>query len=92
MTLRIERGLDRNVRTIRLIGHLQAENLAEIAMLLEDRSQSVVLDLKEVNLVDVESVRFLARCRVNSVRLRNCSPYIESWIAEEQKHEPPTEV
>ena len=91
MTLRIEGSLDRDVRTIRLIGRLQAENLPDLSRLLEDQTQSVVLDLTEVNLVDLESVRFLARCSSSGVRLRNCSPYIQSWIAEERKYDPSTE-
>ena len=91
MTLRIEGALDGHVRTIRLIGYLQAEHLPELAGLLEDQTHRAVLDLKEVNLVDVESIQFLARCSANSVALRNCSLYIQSWIAEEQKHDRPGE-
>ena len=39
------------------------------------------LDLSEVNLVDIDVVRFLGACQAKGVKLAGCSPYIRDWIA-----------
>jgi hypothetical protein len=39
-----------------------------------------VLDLEELNLVDVEAVRFLGSSEAAGVTLVNRSPYIRDWI------------
>jgi hypothetical protein len=44
----------------------------------------IVLDLEEVNLVDVEAVRFLGICETQGATLINCSPYIRDWIGKER--------
>jgi hypothetical protein len=35
-------------------------------------------------LVDLETVRFLARCENDGVSLFHCSRYIRAWITQEQ--------
>lgn len=86
MTLRIESNLDdEDVSTVRLIGRLEAENLPELATLVNDETRTVVLDMSEIDLVDLAAIQFLARCEASGVGLRNCSMYIKSWIAQEQK-------
>ncbi len=42
------------------------------------------MDLDEVTLVDVESVRFLGTCEELGATLLNCSPYIRDWIGKER--------
>ena len=88
MTLKIETESGSDTRTVRLTGHLKAENLPQLASLVEDNTRRVVLDLREVNLVDIEAIRFLVRCQRQGVSLQNCTAYIASWIAEEQSREP----
>ena len=84
MTFRIEKYADEYSTTIRLIGRMQAEHLAEVEMLIKESGSKIVLDLEELNLVDVEAVRFLGRCEVGGVTLANCSPYIRDWIGKER--------
>ena len=43
-----------------------------------------MLDLEELNLVDVEAVRFLGSSEVAGVTLVNCSTYIRDWIGKER--------
>lgn len=81
----IESEFDEDGTTVRLIGHLKAENLPELLTLVEGEARAVVLDLKEVTLVDVQAIQFLARCKGNGVPLLNCSPYIRRWIAGEER-------
>ncbi|HEY0321216.1 MAG TPA: hypothetical protein VGC66_09700 [Pyrinomonadaceae bacterium] len=51
---------------------------------IRESESKIVLDLEEVNLVDVEAVRFLGSCEVEGVTLLNCSPYIRDWIGKER--------
>jgi anti-anti-sigma regulatory factor len=71
-----------------LIGRIEGENLAELkrVMGLEATAHNLVLDMKDVTLVDQSAVRFLARCDADSVTLENCPPYIRDWIAAEKRH------
>ena len=62
MTLRIEQSSDRGHTTIRLIGRMQVEHVAEVQKQLEVSGPTVTLDLEDVTLVDVQVVRFLGAC------------------------------
>jgi anti-anti-sigma regulatory factor len=83
MTFKIEKYSDERGTTIRLIGRIQAEHLAELKTQIQESGSRIVLDLEELNLVDVEAVRFLGSCEVAGVTLVNCSPYIRDWIGKE---------
>jgi anti-anti-sigma regulatory factor len=84
MTLKIEKYADEYSTTIRLIGRMQAEHLTELETQIKESRSKIVLDLEELNLVDVEAVRFLGRCEVAGVTLVNCCPYIRDWIGKER--------
>ena len=84
MNLKIERHSDWAITTIRLIGRMRAEYLMELEKQITESESKIVLDLQEVNLVDVEAVRFLGSCEVAGVTLLNCSPYIRDWIGKER--------
>jgi hypothetical protein len=66
-----------------LSGRLQFEYVKELRGLIRREANKVVLDLREVNLVDREAVEFLVACENDSVSLRNCPPYIREWITRE---------
>lgn len=70
-------------------GHLDSGNLAELKNLIEadPKGRRIVLDLKELILVDQRAVRYLKRCESNGIELRNCSAYIRKWIARERDEE-----
>jgi hypothetical protein len=51
---------------------------------MEQGGSQVVLDLSEVDLVDVEVVRFLGSCEAEGATLLNCSPYLRNWIGKER--------
>ena len=84
MTLKIEKYADGNSTTIRLIGRMRAEHLSELEKQIRESESKIVLDLEELNLVDVEAVRFLGMCETQGVTLVNCSPYIRDWIGKER--------
>ena len=66
-------------------GRIEAEHLGELRTLLEAERHSIALDLKEVTLVDRETVRFLARCEGQKIELRNCPAYVRQWIETEDR-------
>jgi anti-anti-sigma regulatory factor len=84
MTLKIEKYADEYGTTIRLIGRVQAEHLAELETQIKESGSKITLDLEEVNLVDVEVVRFLGTCEAQGVKLLNCCRYIRDWIGKER--------
>ena len=85
VTLKIERDLRGGRTTIHLIGHFQSEHIGELKKQLQDNGPQLVLDLKEVTVVDVEVVRFLGACKADGVKIVHCSPYIRKWMAQERK-------
>jgi anti-anti-sigma regulatory factor len=84
MTFRIEKYADEYRTTIRLIGRMRAEHVPEMEKQIRESESKIVLDLEELNLVDVEAVRFLGSCEAAGVTLVNCSPYIRDWIGKER--------
>ncbi|HXD31499.1 MAG TPA: STAS domain-containing protein [Pyrinomonadaceae bacterium] len=79
--LRIQREANGQV-VLRISGRLDEENLAELRQLLqsEEVGRSIVLDLRDLTLVDHEAVRFLEQCESDDIELRNCPAYICEWI------------
>lgn len=53
------------------------------ALLAAESDGTVLLDLREVTLVDRQAVRFLARAQAGGVRIVNCPEYVLTWIAAE---------
>ena len=64
---------------------MDAGSVAELERLFsaETRGRPIVLDLKDLTLVDREAVIFLAKCD-GDVQIKNCPPYIREWIRREQ--------
>jgi len=84
VTFKIEKHRDLHSTTIRLIGRMRAEDLPELEKQIRESESKIVLDLEELNLVDVEAVRFLGMCETQGGTLLNCSPYIRDWIGKER--------
>jgi hypothetical protein len=77
--LKILRTIDGTVVVFLLSGRIEAEYLAELQALV-DAEEQVALDLKEVTLVDRDTIHFLARCEADGVDVRNCPSYVRQWI------------
>jgi hypothetical protein len=84
VTFKIEKYRDRRSTTIRLIGRMRAEDISELDKEIRESESNIVLDMEELDLVDVEAVRFLGMCETQGVTLVNCSPYIRDWIGKER--------
>jgi hypothetical protein len=83
MTLKIERLSDKRGSRIRLSGELRSEHLDQVKVEIE-RGGPVVLDLEEVDLVDIEGVRFLNTCEAKGISVLHSSPYIREWMSRER--------
>jgi hypothetical protein len=85
--LKIQRSEDGEFVVFTLSGRIKMERLADLQRLFESEAKDkrIVLDLKEVKLVDQEVVRFLGHCEVDGIKLENCPAYIREWISREQR-------
>lgn len=83
---KIQRSANGEV-VLTLIGRMDAENVAELetAFASESKDRQIVLDLKDLTLVDRDAVRFLERCEADSIELKNCPAYIREWIRRERR-------
>ncbi len=66
----------------RISGELDGANIAEIDTVIgtETEGTHIVLDLTDLRSVDGDAVKSLERWEAESIKLKNCSPYIREWI------------
>ena len=83
--LRTHKEANRQV-VLKVSGRLDGEDLSVLNELIESEraNQHIVLELRELTLVDHDSVRFLGQCESNGIELKNCPPYICEWIARQR--------
>jgi anti-anti-sigma regulatory factor len=86
VTYRIHRSVRHGANVFVLSGLLDTEHATRLQELLSTATTGrVVLDLKDVMLVDRAAVEFLARVEMAGVELVNCPEYVRSWIEAENK-------
>jgi anti-anti-sigma regulatory factor len=83
--LRITREANGEV-ILKLSGRMDAEDLTELETLMtsEADGRRIVLDLRDLTLVDHDAVSFLKRCEADNITLRNCPAYIREWMKGER--------
>jgi hypothetical protein len=69
---------------IRLSGQLRSECLSQVKSEVEGAGQIVGLDLEEVDLVDIDGIRFLNECESAGIPVVQCSPYVREWMQRER--------
>jgi hypothetical protein len=76
---RVEEG---EFAVLLLSGRIEGDHLLELqkVFLSETGNLNLIVDMKEVKLVDQDAVRFLSSCETGGTRLRNCPAYIREWI------------
>ena len=84
MTLKIKRITGKRETRICLSGQLRSEHLDQVKSEVERGGPHVTLDLAELDLVDIEGVRFLNACESAGVSILHCSPYIREWMLQER--------
>ena len=70
----------------KLSGQLGGESVGELEALIsaETGDRRIVLDLKDLRLVDQDIVSFLKHREADGIQLKNCPPYIREWITGER--------
>jgi ABC-type transporter Mla MlaB component len=86
--LRIEIVTDGRSIILKLSGRIDEEHLAQLHSEIEKSGAASKLDLRDVNLVDRSSVRFLIRCESQGIELLNCPLYIQEWMSRELRQGP----
>ena len=84
MTLKIKRIAGKRKTSICLSGQLRSEHLDQLKFEIERGGPRVTLDLKELDLVDIEGVCFLNACESAGVLILHRSPYIREWMLQER--------
>jgi len=84
MTLKIKRIVGKRGTRICLSGQLRSEHLDQVESEIERGGPPVTLDLEELDLVDIDAVRFLDACESAGVSILHCSPYIREWMLQER--------
>ena len=83
MTYRIHQSVLAGATVFVLSGVLDTEHAARLQELVATAAAGrIVLDLKDITLVDRGAVRFLARVEAGT-EIVNCPEYVRSWIAAE---------
>ena len=69
-----------------LSGRIEKQAIAELRRLFELQTdyRDIVLDLKDVSLVDRDVMHFFVCCEADGVKLENCTPYIREWMEREK--------
>jgi hypothetical protein len=85
MTFRIETAARGTVRVFILSGRIETQAIAELKRLFELQADypDIILDLKDVGVIDRDVMRFFMRCEADGVKLENCASYICEWMARE---------
>lgn len=83
--LRIERSSNSDTH-LAVSGEMNEENLTDLTTLIksEPAGRRIILDLKDLTLVDRDAVQFLASCEGDGIKLKSCPAYIREWIRRER--------
>jgi hypothetical protein len=86
MTFRIETATRGRLTVFVLSGRIETQAIAELRRLFECQTgySDIVLDLKDVGVIDRDVMRFFGRCEADGVKLENCTAYIREWIESEK--------
>jgi hypothetical protein len=85
MSCRIDRVLGGDCIVVLYIsGRIKKQDVDTLRTVIEDERSAVTIDLKDVELIEREAVKFLAQRELSGTVLRNCSPYIREWVTRER--------
>jgi hypothetical protein len=84
--LRVHRSSNGEV-VFTLSGRIDDGNTADLEKLIrsEAKGRRIVLDLRDVTIVNRDAVSFLERCESDSIALKNCPAYVREWITRQRR-------
>jgi hypothetical protein len=86
MPFRIETAARGRFTVFILSGRIEKEAIAELRRLFECQTdyRDIVLNLKDVGVIDREVMSFFVRCEADGVKLEDCAAYIREWMERER--------
>ncbi len=86
MTFRIETAARGKLTVFVLSGRIEKQAIAELRRLFELQAnyRAIVIDLKDVSVVDRDALHFFAAREADGVKLENCAAYIREWMEREK--------
>lgn len=85
MILRIEGIPELQVR-LRLSEQFRSHHVDQVKAEI-GRGEPIALDLEDVDLVDIEAIRFPNAREDEGTSVLHCSPYIQEWMSGERQEE-----
>jgi hypothetical protein len=86
--LKIDRSANGHI-VFTLSGRIEAEDIKQLQQLFSSEApgKELVLNLKDLTLVNHDAITFLARCEADGIKFDNCPAYIRQWIEQAKGHE-----
>src|SRR4029453_14254103 len=86
VTFRVERSAVDDAVVLVLSGDIAGDHTADLKTLVDTgKNRPIVLDLKDVAVVDRAGVLLLARSEGRGATLLNCPAYVREWIHREKE-------
>ena len=83
--LKIERTGSDSKNVLTLTGHIGSDDVQTLKASMERAELPRVVDLAQVDLVNLDAVRFLAALEMRGIELRHCRPHVRAWINAERR-------
>ena len=84
MTCRIDRVSTEQGLVLYISGRIAAEGVEIVRSALDERGV-VAIEVADVELVDGDAVKLLAKAESEGIELRSCPAYIREWITKERE-------
>ena len=78
--LKIEDVSSESETALTLSGRITSGDVQQLKARIAEARGPVALELQQVRLVDLDTVRFLAAAERGGVELRNIPPFVRAWI------------
>ena len=89
MTFRVERSTVDDAIVLMVSGDIAGDHTTDFETLVDAGATGpIVLDLKDVSVVDRAGVLVLARSEARGATLLNCPSYVREWIHRERQFAP----
>lgn len=86
MTCKIDRHvIGEDPVVLRISGRLTGADVNLLRDLLEQENGLLIIDLKDVHVVDADGIKLLVIHESNGARINNCPLYIREWIRRERE-------
>jgi hypothetical protein len=81
LVLRIDRADRPGLAVFVLSGRIELQHIGALQREFAAERLRIIVDLRDVRLVDREVIETLARWELDGIKLENCPAYVRDWIA-----------